>query len=71
MATQLVVQGEAGAIGRVELDRVISSNGERLAVGREGVVGDWVVEEVMHLRSGHGERKDRSFSLLSLLYGIE
>lgn len=71
VATQLVVQGEAGAIGRVQLDRVISSNGERFAVGSEGVVGDWVVEEVMNLGSGHGEWKDRSFSLLSLLYGIE
>jgi hypothetical protein len=67
VAAQLIFQSEAGAIGRVQLDRVVSSNGEGLAVGREGVVGDGVVEEVVDLRSSHGEWKDRSISLLSLL----
>jgi len=28
------------------------------------------MEEVVDLRSGHGEQEDRSFSLLSLLGGI-
>lgn len=55
MTTQLIFQSEAGAIGRVQLDRVVSSNGESLAVGREGVVGDGMVEEVVDLRSGHGD----------------
>lgn len=55
VTAQLVVQGETGAIGRVQLDRVVSSDGKCLAVGRERVIGDWVVEEMVDLRGGHGE----------------
>lgn len=54
MAAQLVVEGEARGIGRVQLDRVVSGNSECLAISREGVVRDWVVEEVVYLRSSHG-----------------
>ena len=68
VTAQLIFQSEAGAIGRVQLDCVVASDGESLAVGREGVVGDGMVEEVVDLRSGHGEWKDRSISLLSLLW---
>ena len=60
VAAQLVVEGEARGIGRVQLDRVVSGNSECLAISREGVVRDWVVEEVVYLRSGHGEWIGRS-----------
>lgn len=79
MAAQLVVEGEARGIGRVQLDRVVSGNSECLAISREGVVRDWVVEEVVYLRSGHGEWIGRS-SLYCLycwvyvecfVYGVE
>lgn len=66
MAAQLVVEGEARGIGRVQLDRVVSGNSECLAISREGVVRDWVVEEVVYLRSGHG-MDWQEFSLLPVV----
>lgn len=39
----------------IQLDVVVSGNCEGLAVGREGMVSDGVVEEVEDFRARHGE----------------
>lgn len=53
VAAKLILELEARSGGAVELDVVVAGDGESIAVGREGVVADGCVEEVMHLRSRH------------------
>lgn len=69
VAAQLVVEGEARAIGRVQLDRVVSGDSQRVAIGREGMVGDGVVEEVVYLGGGHDEEEGRSL-LSTASFGV-
>jgi hypothetical protein len=65
MAFELVYELVRAADLGVELDRRVPGNGERLSVGREGMVGDGVVEEVVDLGGCHDEyRGDRRSSLL-------
>jgi hypothetical protein len=65
VAAQLVVESKGFAVGRVQLDGIVSGDSECLAIGREGVVGDWVVEEVVNLRGGgHDEGSKRQESSL-------
>lgn len=59
MAFEFVFEGESLAGATVELDVVISSDGEGLTVGGEGVVGDWVVEELVDLWGCHDGKRGR------------
>jgi len=54
---QLILQLKASARPRVQVDVVLAGDGERLAVGGEGVVRDGVVEEVVHFWGGHSEKR--------------
>lgn len=70
MALELVLELKGISDLAVELDARVSCHGEDAVVGREGVVGDWVVEQVVNLGSSHFEGfdrmgSDRSSSLLS------
>ena len=67
MAFELILQCEFVAGAGVELDVVVSCYGLVFAVCGEGVVRNWVVEEVVDFGWGHGrwEEADRSSSLLS------
>lgn len=53
VSTELVLEGELRAIGGIQLDDIVAGNSEALAVGGEAVVGDRVVEQMVHLGSGH------------------
>lgn len=55
MALQLILELEGISDFAVELDGRVSCHGEDAVVGREGVVGDWVVEQVVNLGSSHRE----------------
>ena len=55
MARQLILELEAAARLLEEVDAVLTSYGQRLAVGGEGVVGNRVVEKVVHFGGGHDE----------------
>lgn len=71
MTFQLVFELEGIADLAVQLDSRVSCDGQRRSVGRKGVVGNGVVEEVVHFRSSHlgcsvvWSFCDRSSSLLS------
>lgn len=54
MTLQLVLELERIASPAVELDGIVTGNSESLLIGREGVVGDWVVEEVVNFGVRHG-----------------
>lgn len=54
MATELILQAVLVSLLGVQLDVVGAGDGEGAAVGREGVVGDGSVEEVVDFGSGHG-----------------
>jgi hypothetical protein len=47
------LQTELVALLGVELDVVGAGDGEGVAVGREGVVGNGCVEQVVHFGRGH------------------
>lgn len=53
VATKLILQAELIALLGVEFDVVGASNGQRVAVGGERVVGDWSVEQVVNFGRGH------------------
>jgi hypothetical protein len=65
MSTQLVLELEACAAAGMEFDNIVTRNSQRLAVGREGVISDWVMEKVVYFGRGHCEC-DRRSSLLPL-----
>ena len=65
MALQLIFELERVRNPSIELDRGVSSNGEELPVGGEGMVRNRVVEEMVYFWSGHYGGSDRSSSLLS------
>jgi len=67
MTSELVFELKAGAGARIQLDIVVSCHRERAAVGREGMVGNWVVEEVMDFGRSHDYHCGRRSSLLPLL----
>ena len=56
VALELILERELGAAPLVELDVVVARDDQRLPVGREGVVGDRVVEEKVDFRSGHDRK---------------
>jgi hypothetical protein len=53
MSFELVFQGKLVARSTVELDVVVSSDGDGLAVGGEGVVSDRMMKQVVNLRGSH------------------
>ena len=53
MSSQLILKLESAARFRVQVDVVLASYSQRLTVGREGVVRNWVMEEVVNFRGGH------------------
>lgn len=53
VATELILKAELVALLRVQLDIVGAGDGESVAVGGEGVVGDRRMEEVVHFGRGH------------------
>ena len=55
MPLELILKSEVVSRPSVELDVDIPRNRKCLPVGGEGVVGDWVVEEVVNFRTGHCE----------------
>lgn len=55
MSLELVLELEGIADSAVELDLGVAGNSQGLAIGREGVVGDGVVEEMVDLGSSHCE----------------
>jgi hypothetical protein len=55
MSLELILKCEVASGPSVELDVDISRNCKCLPVGGEGMVGDWVVEEVVNFRTGHCE----------------
>lgn len=69
MALQLILQCELGTGLVVEFDNILFRDRERFSVGREGMVSDRLVEEMMDLRCCHLEFVcmvgDRRSSLLS------
>lgn len=52
---QFILKLEATARLRIQVDIVLPSYSQRLTVGREGVVRNWVVEEVVDFWGGHCE----------------
>jgi len=80
MTTKLVDELEVVSRLAVELDVVVSSDSDGLAISSEGVVGNWCMEEVVDFWAGHrdcglmlvgrgydlGGRKQRRSSLLLL-----
>lgn len=69
MATELVLESELGAVGGVELDCVVTRDSYSAAVGGEGVVCDWVVEEVVNLWRSHDDGLAGVFSQLPVCWG--
>ncbi len=53
VALELVLELEGGAGAAIELDGGVAGDGEGLVVGRERVVRDRVVEQVVHLGRRH------------------
>jgi hypothetical protein len=53
MPAQLVLELKARASTRIELDIIVAGNGQSLAVGREGMIGNGVVEEVVDFGRCH------------------
>ena len=53
MSLEFILKSEVASRPSVELDIDIPRNRKCLPIGGEGVVGDWVVEEVVNLRAGH------------------
>jgi hypothetical protein len=55
MSLEHILKVEVASRPSVELDIDISRNCQCLSVGGEGMVGDWMMEEVMNFRTGHYE----------------
>lgn len=55
MTLELILELEGIADSAVKLDLGIAGNGQGLAISRERVVGDGVVEEMVDLGSSHCE----------------
>lgn len=55
MALQLILQCEIGAGSVVEFHHIVPSHSERLSISGEGVVCDWVVEEVVNFWARHND----------------
>lgn len=55
VAFQLINELKAIARSIVQLNAVVSRNGERLSVCRKGMIGNWMVKEVMNFWSSHCE----------------
>jgi hypothetical protein len=55
MSFKLILKSEVASRPSVELDVDIPRNRKCLLIGGEGVVGDWVMEEVVNFRAGHCE----------------
>jgi len=53
MALQLVLELESTASTSIKLNARVSCNGQCLPIGREGVVSNRVVEEMVNLWSCH------------------
>lgn len=53
MSLQLILELKSIASSSIKLNVGVSCHGQRLLVGREGVVGDGVVEEVVNFGSCH------------------
>jgi hypothetical protein len=53
MAFKFVLEGKGVGGALVELDVVVSSNRQRLPVCREGMIGDWVMEQLVNLGGSH------------------
>ena len=67
MASEFVFEVKTGARTRIQLNIVFARHGDGTAVGRDGMVDDWMVEEVMDFGRSHGCRCDRRNSLLPLV----
>jgi hypothetical protein len=75
---QLILELESTASTSIKFNARVSCNGQCLPVGREGVVGDRVVEEMVDFRSCHilgfwliGGALDYQYSLENLLETVE
>lgn len=53
VSAELILEAELVALLGVELDVVGTGDGEGAAVGREGVIGNGCVEQVVHFGRGH------------------
>ena len=58
MALQLILEDKFGSGFLVELDIIVSCDSKGLAIGREGMIGDRVVKEMMNFRARHVGRRD-------------
>lgn len=57
MSLELITQLKGVSSLSVELDGGVAGNSERAAVGRERVVGNWVMEKMMNLGRRHDDNK--------------
>ena len=55
MPFELILKREVASRPAVELDVNISSNCKGLSVGGKGVIGDWMVEQMVYLWTCHAE----------------
>jgi hypothetical protein len=53
VAGQFILELEAAALSRIQVHVVLASYGQCLAIGREGVVRNWMVEEVADFWGDH------------------
>jgi hypothetical protein len=56
MALELVMKYELATRFLVQLNVVVARNCQRLPIGGEGMVGNWMVEQQVNLRSCHGSK---------------
>jgi hypothetical protein len=57
VTSQFILKLEAAALPRIQVNVVLASNSQRLAIGGERVVRDWVVEEVINFGGSHCDMK--------------
>lgn len=53
VSSQFILKLETTARLRIQVDVVVASYSQRLAVGGEGMVGNWVVKEVVDFGGSH------------------
>lgn len=68
MAFEFVFEAKSSTGFLVQLDIVISSHSQRVSIRGKGMVGDWMVEEVMHFWGGHGESVNADPAVGGALY---
>lgn len=56
MSGQLIRQLKFVSTPLEQVNRILASHGQRLAIGGEGMVGNRVVKEVMNLRRRHNDK---------------